>query len=369
MEQIQNELRKAGLAKRGLARHRAMELGMKHPQLMEFDNQPEPTEPPMRGSGGDAGLARLVGRGKSKKSCGGTNGVMRGGFLGALASLALPLIGKLFGNGKMTKDAHDELSTRLNGGMFGIPPLISMIGKLFGNGKMTKDAHDAIVAVLRKKKGKKNSASEVEMSDSDSESDSGKMSGGARHQGKMLGDHLVKLHGEGFFDDFAKGFMSVIKPFAGVASMLPGTIGTVGRVASGLMGNGKLEMELTHEMPKRGRGRPRKMCGGNAPHASTANAVGHARMSSVYNSLPGAGLGGADACCRYVFALHQRDPVDRTVLAHPHLLGGHLHRAGAGPVGDPPGQCAGAPGCDAEPLLLLSHHCGRIHAAAGATHA
>lgn len=293
MEQIQNNLRRAGLAKRELAQDRAMELGMKHPQLMEFDNQPEPTEPPMRGSGGDAGLARLVGRGKSKKSCGGTNGVMRGGFLGALASLALPLIGKLFGNGKMTKDAHDQLSTRLNGGMFGIPPLISMIGKLLGNGKMTKDAHDAIIAVLHKKNGKKNSGAEVEMSDSDS--DSGKMSGGARHQGKMLGDHLVKLHGEGFFDDFAKGFMSVIKPFAGVASMLPGTIGTVGRVASGLMGNGKLE--ITHHesaMPKRGRGRPRKMCGGNAPHASTANAIGHARMSSVYDSLPGAGLGGSD---------------------------------------------------------------------------
>lgn len=34
---------------------------------------------------------------------------MKGGFIGALASLALPLIGKLFGAGKMTKEARDEL--------------------------------------------------------------------------------------------------------------------------------------------------------------------------------------------------------------------------------------------------------------------
>jgi hypothetical protein len=34
---------------------------------------------------------------------------MHGGFWGALASLAAPLIGKLFGQGKMTKEAHDEL--------------------------------------------------------------------------------------------------------------------------------------------------------------------------------------------------------------------------------------------------------------------
>lgn len=200
MEQIQNNIRRAGNAKRELAQHRAMEIGAKHPQLMEFDNQPEPTEAPMRGSGGEAGLARLVGRGKSRKtSCGGTNGVM--------------------------SDSDDSMS--------------------------------------------------------------GGISGGASHQGKMLGEHLVKLHGSGFFDDFAKGFMSVVKPFAGLASMLPGTIGTVGRVASGLMGNGDA-------MPKRGRGRPRKMCGGNAGHASTANALGHATMGSVYGSLPGSGLGGSD---------------------------------------------------------------------------
>lgn len=34
---------------------------------------------------------------------------MKGGFLGALASLAIPMIGKLFGAGKMSKEAHDEM--------------------------------------------------------------------------------------------------------------------------------------------------------------------------------------------------------------------------------------------------------------------
>lgn len=34
---------------------------------------------------------------------------MKGGFIGALASLAIPMLGKLFGAGKMSKDAHDQL--------------------------------------------------------------------------------------------------------------------------------------------------------------------------------------------------------------------------------------------------------------------
>lgn len=236
MEQIQNSIRKAGNDKRFLAQSRAMELGAKHPQLMEFDNQPEPTEPqPI--SGGSAGLARLVGKGrgrKAKMSCGGTNGTIKGeGFISNL----------------------------------GIP-LVSQIAGMFGLGK-----------------GKKKSAAKAEMSGSDSDSDEGKMTGGASHQGKMLGEHLMKLHGGGFFDDFAKGFMSVIKPAAAIASMFPGTVGTVGRVASGILGNGA---------PPRGRGRPRKMCGGNAPHSSTANAIGHAMLGSIDGLKPGGGLGGQD---------------------------------------------------------------------------
>jgi hypothetical protein len=62
----------------------------------------------------------------------------------------------------------------------------------------------------------------------------GVMTGGASLQGKMLGEHLMKLHGKGFFDDFAKGFMSVIKPVASVVgSVMPGPIGAVAKMISG----------------------------------------------------------------------------------------------------------------------------------------
>lgn len=114
-------------------------------------------------------------------------------------------------------------------------------------------------------------------SDSDEE-----MKGGAAHQGKMLGRHLVELHGKGFFDDFAKGFMSVVKPLAGVASFLPGPLGMAGKVASGLLGQGKR------------RGRPRKhqaemeeeMEGG-------AYQVAHAPVETNVG-LPGGARGGQD---------------------------------------------------------------------------
>ena len=65
------------------------------------------------------------------------------------------------------------------------------------------------------------------------------LSGGAMHQGQMLGQHLMKMHGKGFFDDFAKGFMSVIKPIASVASFIPGPIGSIAKVVSSVAGNGK----------------------------------------------------------------------------------------------------------------------------------
>jgi hypothetical protein len=70
MEQVQNDMRRVGKAKEILAEDRAMELQSKRPQLKaeSYMARPEPTEPQPRG-GGDAGLARLVGRGKkhSKK--------------------------------------------------------------------------------------------------------------------------------------------------------------------------------------------------------------------------------------------------------------------------------------------------------------
>lgn len=62
----------------------------------------------------------------------------------------------------------------------------------------------------------------------------------ASEMGKALGEHIHSLHGAGFFDDFKKGFMSVIRPVAGIASMLPGPLGMAGKVASSLMGGGNV---------------------------------------------------------------------------------------------------------------------------------
>lgn len=54
--------------------------------------------------------------------------------------------------------------------------------------------------------------------------------------GKALGEHIQGLHGAGFFDDFKKGFMSVMRPVANIASMIPGPIGMAAKAASSLMG-------------------------------------------------------------------------------------------------------------------------------------
>jgi hypothetical protein len=114
------------------------------------------------------------------------------------------------------------------------------------------------------------------------ESDEDEMKGGARHQGKMLGEHLVKLHGSGFFDDFAKGFMSVVKPLAGVASMLPGKIGAVGKIASSVLGG------------KKPRGRPRKSAAAILGIKGAGNQIAHAPMDEHDEGLPGAARGGQD---------------------------------------------------------------------------
>ena len=165
MEQIQNDLRANQGKKMSLANRRAMELEAKHPQLSEFDNQPEPTEN-MRGSGGEAGLARVVGSGK---------------------------------RGRKGK--------KMEGGFF-LPLLAGLAGSLLGRGE----------------------GGEAEP----------EMSGGAKMQGRMLAEHLQKLHGEGFLSDFWDGFKSVIKPVANIASVLPiPGVNTAGRIASAVLGNGK----------------------------------------------------------------------------------------------------------------------------------
>lgn len=88
---------------------------------------------------------------------------------------------------------------------------------------------------------------------------------GGAGMGEALGSHLLSLHGRGFFDDFAKGFMSVVKPIASVASFIPGPIGTVARVASGLMGGadtGAYEGEGTKKGEMRKTARKAYMKGG-----------------------------------------------------------------------------------------------------------
>ena len=94
-------------------------------------------------------------------------GKMEGGFLGALASMAIPLIGSLFGKGEMKKSAHTALmkhfskkprskKPELQGGFWGslLSAAVPLIGSLFGKGAMTKKAHDDLVAMVKKHEGK-----------------------------------------------------------------------------------------------------------------------------------------------------------------------------------------------------------------------
>jgi hypothetical protein len=94
------------------------------------------------------------------------------------------------------------------------------------------------------------------------------MSGGAKHQGVELGKHILQMHGKGFFDDFAKGFMSVIKPIASVASFIPGPIGAVARGVSALTGGGNSETAhamMSHPVPT-----PRGAAGSDVPKGALA---------------------------------------------------------------------------------------------------
>jgi hypothetical protein len=125
MEEVLNTMRATQAKKNALGKSRAMEMQMKSPQLMD-STLLEPTTDDVihgKGSGGEAGMKRVIGsgkRGRPPKMDGASNGVMKsedmsGGFLGALASLAVPLIGKLFGNGQMTEKARNDLLKLLDG--------------------------------------------------------------------------------------------------------------------------------------------------------------------------------------------------------------------------------------------------------------
>lgn len=107
----------------------------------------------------------------------------------------------------------------------------------------------------------------------------GVMNGGAHSEGMALAKHLQTLHGAGFLSDFYNGFKSVIQPVAGLASFIPGPIGMAGKVASGVLGAadalgvGSGQTFLPGAVRK-GRGRPRKMCGGSGGGTSSAPPAG-----------------------------------------------------------------------------------------------
>lgn len=89
------------------------------------------------------------------------SGHMKGGWLG-LAALALPLLGKLLGSGKMSQGAHDMMkkmiedhekkhhSGKMEGGWMGLAMMaLPLISKLLGAGEMTKGAHDQLKKMLK----------------------------------------------------------------------------------------------------------------------------------------------------------------------------------------------------------------------------
>ena len=90
------------------------------------------------------------------------DGGMKGGFLG-MAMLALPLISKLLGAGKMSQEAHDAMkemiedheekyhSGKMKGGFLGMAMLaLPLISKLLGAGHMTKGAADQLKKMFKK---------------------------------------------------------------------------------------------------------------------------------------------------------------------------------------------------------------------------
>lgn len=228
MEQQRVGLQIAAKAKREMAKARAMELEAKHPQLSLYDNEVEDNSPAVygSGSGGEAGLARVVGKGKKK---------------------ATPKV-KGASNGKMLPKLEIE----------------------------EMEEH------------------------SDKDMEGGGLSGGARQQGKMLADHLEKMHGGGWLRDFAKGLMSGVKAVGSVVGNLPGPVGMLGKLATGALEAGeKMGSEAAdnfqYRNPKTGgrrRGRPCKMVGAGDAGRPSGIEVSHAPMEDI--GLPGAARGGQD---------------------------------------------------------------------------
>lgn len=220
MEQQRKGLMMAAEAKRNMAQSRAMELQAKHPQLSAHSAEVEENSP-VALSGGDAGLARVVGKGRRRK---------------APAKSRSP-------------------SPMAHGGT---------------NGKMET----------------------VKMATE------GEMHGGASKQGKMLADHLEKVHGAGWLRDFAKGLMSGVKAVGDVVGMVPGPVGMIGKLAKGAIEYGEREGARAAEGGARRRGRPRKvmsqMLHGGASMAPYSNQIAHAPVEDPSVGMPGSARGGQD---------------------------------------------------------------------------
>lgn len=89
------------------------------------------------------------------------SGHMKGGFLGMMA-LALPLLSKLLGAGKMSQGAHDAMKkmiadhekkhhSKMEGGFMGLAMMaLPLISKLLGAGEMTKGAADQLKRMMKK---------------------------------------------------------------------------------------------------------------------------------------------------------------------------------------------------------------------------
>lgn len=126
MEEILNTMRATQAKKDAMAKSRAMEMQMKAPQLIDSNLLQPTTDGVIHGKGvggGEAGLKRVIGRGRPKKVVGESNGVMEGGSKNAkdmgakIAKQLKSLHGKEF-----AEDFHQGIMDELSGGMMlGMP--------------------------------------------------------------------------------------------------------------------------------------------------------------------------------------------------------------------------------------------------------
>ena len=223
----------ARLAGKARGDMRAME------EQMERHNPINPqTQLRGRGATPSMGLSQFRG-GRSSSSSGESGEEMRGG--GFLSDLGIPVVSQLAG------------MVGLGGG-----DMSRMVGCGTKKGQMRKTARRAYEGM-----------------------GTGGMSE-ATAMGLHLGKHLHGLHGAGFFEDFGRGFMSVIRPAAGIAKAVAPLLGPEGMAASGVLNAVGLGSA------RRGaRGRPRKgmetgagklvITHGGATNSDTGAYEGHGR--------------------------------------------------------------------------------------------